>query len=197
MSELRLKWLNSVVQMWCKIQKKIANLWFSRICDWKIYPKDYLFSNQFMEDLGRIYSLRKYFPSFDDMKKTEVWDSQPFGSVFASTSDTPISSVVTADFLYLTKANSYVRSHFDKHRVNHLDSHPDLSAMISVTKVRTLSISPRLSKRISPPPQCSGQREFVIPLFRLSLPPPEGLYGIIEPSNSPFYSCRRDNLGRL
>ena len=35
------------------------------------YPKDYLFSNQFMEDLGRIYSLRKYFPSFDDMEKTE------------------------------------------------------------------------------------------------------------------------------
>ena len=30
------------------------------------YPEDYLFSNQFMEDLGRIYQLRKYFPSFDD-----------------------------------------------------------------------------------------------------------------------------------
>ena len=30
------------------------------------YPDDYLFSNQFMEDLGRIYQLRKYFPSFDD-----------------------------------------------------------------------------------------------------------------------------------
>ena len=29
-------------------------------------PVDYLFSNQFMEDSGRIYSLRKYFPSFDD-----------------------------------------------------------------------------------------------------------------------------------
>ena len=29
-------------------------------------PKDYLFSKQFMEDLGRIYQLRKYFPSFDD-----------------------------------------------------------------------------------------------------------------------------------
>ena len=131
MSELRLKWLNSVVQMWCKIQKKnckslkINDLWF------KGYPKDYLFSNQFMEDLGRIYSLRKYFPSFDDMEKTEWWDSQLFGSVFASTSDTPISSVVTADFLYLTKADSCVRSHFDKHRVNHLDSHPDLSAMSS------------------------------------------------------------------
>ena len=31
-----------------------------------LYPVDYLFSNQFMEDLGRIYQLRKYFPSFDD-----------------------------------------------------------------------------------------------------------------------------------
>ena len=30
------------------------------------YPVDYLFSNQFMEDLGMIYQLRKYFPSFDD-----------------------------------------------------------------------------------------------------------------------------------
>ena len=31
-----------------------------------VYPVDYLSSNQFMEDLGRIYSLRKYFSSFDD-----------------------------------------------------------------------------------------------------------------------------------
>ena len=30
------------------------------------YPIDYLFSNQFMEDLEKIYRLRKYFPSFDD-----------------------------------------------------------------------------------------------------------------------------------
>ena len=30
------------------------------------YPVDYLFSNQFMEDLEKIYRLRKYFPSFDD-----------------------------------------------------------------------------------------------------------------------------------
>ncbi len=30
------------------------------------YPVDYLFSNQFMEELGRIYQLKKYFPSFDD-----------------------------------------------------------------------------------------------------------------------------------
>ena len=31
------------------------------------YPVDYLFSNQFMEDLAKIYRLRKYFPSFDDV----------------------------------------------------------------------------------------------------------------------------------
>ena len=31
-----------------------------------VYPVDYLFSNQFMEDLGRIYQLRKSFQSFDD-----------------------------------------------------------------------------------------------------------------------------------
>ena len=64
-------------------------------------------------------------------EKTEGWDSQPFGSVFALTSDTPISSVMTADFLYPTKAKTRVRPHLDKHRVNHLDSHPDLSAMSS------------------------------------------------------------------
>ena len=29
-------------------------------------PVDYLFPNQFMEDLAKIYRLRKYFPSFDD-----------------------------------------------------------------------------------------------------------------------------------
>ena len=65
-------------------------------------------------------------------EKTEGWDSQPFGSVFALTSDTPISSVMTADFLYPTKAKACVRSYFDKHRVNHLDSHPDLSAISSL-----------------------------------------------------------------
>lgn len=32
----------------------------------KRYPVDYLFSNQFIEEFGRIYQLRKYFPSFDD-----------------------------------------------------------------------------------------------------------------------------------
>jgi hypothetical protein len=32
-----------------------------------LYTEDYLFSNQIMEDLGRIYGLRKYFPSFDDL----------------------------------------------------------------------------------------------------------------------------------
>ena len=33
---------------------------------------------------------------------------------------------MTADFLYLTEAKTRVRPHLDKHRVNHLDSHPDL-----------------------------------------------------------------------
>jgi hypothetical protein len=32
------------------------------------YSEDYLFSNRFMEDLARIYRLRKYFPSFQDEK---------------------------------------------------------------------------------------------------------------------------------
>ena len=27
-----------------------------------VYPEDYLFSNQFMEDLGRIYRLKKVIP---------------------------------------------------------------------------------------------------------------------------------------
>ena len=36
---------------------------------------------------------------------------------------------MTADFFYLTKTNECVRSHFDKHRVNHLDDYPDLCAM--------------------------------------------------------------------
>ena len=30
-----------------------------------IHSEDYLFSNQFLEDLARIYRLREYFPSFD------------------------------------------------------------------------------------------------------------------------------------
>lgn len=96
-----------------------------------MYSEDYLFSNQFMEDLGRIYALRKYFPSFDDMEKTEEWDSQPYGPVSVTALDTPISSVVTADFLYPTKTEACVRSHLDKHRVNHLDDYPDLSVMHS------------------------------------------------------------------
>lgn len=29
------------------------------------YPEEYLFSNQFMEDLGKIYRLKKYFPTFE------------------------------------------------------------------------------------------------------------------------------------
>ena len=36
------------------------------------YPEEYLFSNQFMEDLERIYRLRKYFPSFEEPSKSLV-----------------------------------------------------------------------------------------------------------------------------
>ena len=66
MSELRLELLHYVVQMWCKDQKKNRKSLIFKDLRFKGYPVDYLFSNQFMEDLGRIYSLRKYFPSFDD-----------------------------------------------------------------------------------------------------------------------------------
>lgn len=41
----------------CLIFKHLYSVW---------YTEDYLFSNQFMEDLAKIYRLRKYFPSFDD-----------------------------------------------------------------------------------------------------------------------------------
>ena len=37
-----------------------------------LYPEEYLFSNQFMEDLERIYRLRKYFPSFEEPSKSLV-----------------------------------------------------------------------------------------------------------------------------
>ena len=74
---------------------------------------------------------------------------------FAFTSDTPISSVVTADFLYLTKADSCVRSHFDKHRVNHLDSHPDLSAISSTGhKVKHSTVIELLERGLWDSPDC-------------------------------------------
>jgi hypothetical protein len=38
-------------------------------CSSALYPEEYLFSNQFMEDLERICRLRKYFPSFEEPKK--------------------------------------------------------------------------------------------------------------------------------
>ncbi len=60
-----------VVQPWCKKQKENRKSLKIKDLRFKGYPEDYLFSNQFMEDLGRIYSLRKYFPSFDDTEKTE------------------------------------------------------------------------------------------------------------------------------
>ena len=37
-----------------------------------LYPEDYLFSNQFMDDLERIYRLRKYFPSFEEQNGKRV-----------------------------------------------------------------------------------------------------------------------------
>jgi len=50
------------------VQKPKENRKSLKIKDlrFKMYPVDYLFSNQFMEDLAKIYRLRKYFPSFDD-----------------------------------------------------------------------------------------------------------------------------------
>ena len=55
-----------VVQPWCKNQKKNRKSLKVKDLRFKGYPVDYLFSNQFMEDLAKIYRLRKYFPSFDD-----------------------------------------------------------------------------------------------------------------------------------
>ena len=66
MSGFRLKGLNYVVQMWCKNQNKNRKSLKIKDLRFEGYPVGYLFSNQFMEDLGRIYQLRKYFPSFDD-----------------------------------------------------------------------------------------------------------------------------------
>ena len=51
-----------VVQMWCKIQKKNRKSLKIKDLRFKMYSEDYLFSNQFMEDLGRIYRLRKVIP---------------------------------------------------------------------------------------------------------------------------------------
>lgn len=56
--------------LWCnrgaKPKKKNRKPLKIKDLRFKWYPVDYLFSNQFMEDLGRIYQLRKYFPSFDE-----------------------------------------------------------------------------------------------------------------------------------
>ena len=133
----------------------------------------------FMNDFRKSAELVRWLK-----EKTEGWDSQPFGSVFASTSDTPISSVVTADFLYLTKANPCVRSHFDKHRVNHLDSHPDLSAMSSTGhKVKHSTVIELLERGrwdspdcYSMPPLCSimGKRKDIIGVM-------SNLMGTVEP----------------
>ena len=79
-----------------------------------------------MDDLYKVLEFVEWIN-----EKTEEWDSQPYGPVFVTALDTPISSVVTADFLYPAKTKARVRSHLDKHRVNHLDDYPDLSAMSS------------------------------------------------------------------
>ncbi len=64
--------------------------------------------------------------------KTEGQDSQSIDSVLIITSDTPISPVMTADFLYPTKAKACIRLNLDKYRVNHLDINPDLSVIRSI-----------------------------------------------------------------
>ena len=48
----------------------------------KYNPVDYLFSNQFMEDLGGFISFRKYFPSFDeyDVYQSSIPSSNDSGS---------------------------------------------------------------------------------------------------------------------
>ena len=67
-----------------------------------------------------------------ESKKTEGRDSQSIDSVLIITSDTPISPVMTADFLYPTKAKACIRLNLDKYRVNHLDINPDLSVIRSI-----------------------------------------------------------------
>lgn len=45
--------------MWGKKTEKPSQ---NALCEGFLYPEDYLFSNQFMEDLGRIYRLKKVIP---------------------------------------------------------------------------------------------------------------------------------------
>ena len=54
------------MQMWYKKEKEKCKYSKIKHLHFVGYLDDYLFSNQFMEDWGRIYQLRKYFPSFDD-----------------------------------------------------------------------------------------------------------------------------------
>ena len=51
-----------VVQMWCKRGKEKCKCLKVKRLHFIWYPEDYLFSNQFMEDLGRIYRLKKVIP---------------------------------------------------------------------------------------------------------------------------------------
>ena len=80
----------------------------------------------FVDDIYKVLEFAEWVN-----EKTEEWDSQPFGPVFVTALDTPISSVVTADFLYPTKAKACVRFYLNKHRVNHLDDYPDLNEICS------------------------------------------------------------------
>ena len=53
---------DSVVQPWCKREKEKCKCLKIKHLHFVGYPDDYLFSNQFMEDLGRIYRLKKVIP---------------------------------------------------------------------------------------------------------------------------------------
>ena len=48
-----------VGKMWGKKTEKPSQ---NALYEGFMYPEDYLFSNQFMEDLGRIYRLKKVIP---------------------------------------------------------------------------------------------------------------------------------------
>ena len=50
-----------MVQAWQKGKRKMQ-VFENQALAFVRYPEDYLFSNQFMEDLGRIYRLKKVIP---------------------------------------------------------------------------------------------------------------------------------------
>ena len=51
-----------VVQPWCKKEKENCTCLIFKHLHFVGYSEDYLFSNRFMEDLGRIYRLKKVIP---------------------------------------------------------------------------------------------------------------------------------------